>query len=333
MLTSPVAATVAFALARGVSMRQITEVTGLAMTDLVDPAAQLSHEHMPVLWRLLAARCPGEAIALQMAEATPFSFLGPLAYAARYADRLRDVLDLLVRYRAVLSSELSMTLLERGDETMLRSAHPLDGEDDGHAAELGLGVGVRFLRQLVPGTQLLTRVEFTHAAHGPIERYRAFFGVPVRFQQPSNALVMLTSTLAQPMATPDEHLFLYIQHQLDQARARLPHDDGPAEVRQVRAAVAHNAERCQYSAEALARAVGMSLRSLQRMLSAHALTVRQLLDEAREANARQLLADRNLSIEQIAFLLDYSAESAFRRAFKRWTGQSPAGFRRAATSR
>ena len=58
------------------------------------------------------------------------------------------------------------------------------------------------------------------------------------------------------------------------------------------------------------------------------LSVRALIDQTREANARALLGDRSLSLDDVAFLLGYSNESALRRAFKRWTGETPSAFRR-----
>ena len=52
-------------------------------------------------------------------------------------------------------------------------------------------------------------------------------------------------------------------------------------------------------------------------------------DDVRESLARQYLAERSLPIAEIAFLLDFADERAFRRAFQRWTGSSPASFRSA----
>ena len=53
------------------------------------------------------------------------------------------------------------------------------------------------------------------------------------------------------------------------------------------------------------------------------------LDRAyRLANARELLASDRLSIDEVAFLVGYSELRSFTRALKRWTGETPARFRR-----
>lgn len=68
----------------------------------------------------------------------------------------------------------------------------------------------------------------------------------------------------------------------------------------------------------------MSLRSLQRAVRARRTTVRALLQSTRADQAQRLLRDRRLGVEEVAYLLGYSEARAFRRAFRRWTGQSPA---------
>jgi AraC-like DNA-binding protein len=58
------------------------------------------------------------------------------------------------------------------------------------------------------------------------------------------------------------------------------------------------------------------------------MTWQQLLDRTREQLARQYLADRTLTLSDIALLLGFSEQSAFNRAFRRWTGLTPAHVRR-----
>ncbi|NEP11034.1 MAG: AraC family transcriptional regulator [Symploca sp. SIO2C1] len=327
MLASLVASTVVYAVARGIPMEQISAVTGLNRTDLIDPDARLPQEVVPAVWRLLGKAYPGEALALEMASAAPFSYFGPVAHAARYANDLRSSLQTLIRYRSLMSDQLHMALVETPLEAALQMYHPMDAEDGGYAAEVGIALGARFGREFIGVEDALARVDFAHQPLGPIQVYEDFFGIPVKFQQPHNALVFHSEALEQPTQQCNTHLFRYIQGHLDLVRERLAVSSNAPELSRIREAIAYNAERSEYSAEALAQQMHMSLRALQRLTQEHHITVRQLLDEAREANARQFLSDPKLSIEAISFLLGYSEDRAFRRAFKRWTGQTPAQFR------
>ena len=204
----------------------------------------------------------------------------------------------------------------------------MDAIDSGCAAETGLALGVRFVREVLQVEDAVIRIEFSHQPFGPIQVYEDFFGVPVHFQQASNAIVFRHSDLDKVPHQPDPELFRYIQEHLALAQQRLAKPTDSDELAQIRLAIAHNAEQSVYTAEALAQHLHMSLRALQRTAQKQGFTVRQLLDAAREANAKELLQDSRLSVEAIAFLLGYSDDRAFRRAFKRWTSKTPADFRR-----
>ncbi|MEM9462398.1 MAG: AraC family transcriptional regulator [Myxococcota bacterium] len=332
MRASLVGATAMFATTKGISLEQIEQATGLQPADLADPDGWLPETIVPAIWRLVAQACPDEAIALQMAAVTPFTVFGPLMYVCHHAQDMRTQLQAFIRYQFVMSDRLHIELLEGDDEVTVRVHHPMDAHDGGLGAEVGLGLGARVGRELMEPHRGLMRVELDHPPFGPIAEYEAFFGVPARFGCPTNRLVFHPEALDAPPKQPDPSLFRFIQGHLDQARARVRVAGEGEVLARIRQAVADNAEHAEYGAEALARRVGMSLRKLQRVMAEHGSTVRGVLEEAREANARQLLSDHRLSIPEVSFLLGYSEDRAFRRAFKRWTGVTPAQLRRSTRS-
>jgi AraC-like DNA-binding protein len=71
----------------------------------------------------------------------------------------------------------------------------------------------------------------------------------------------------------------------------------------------------------------MSVRNLQRSLQAEGTSYQQLLDQTRKELAVRHLQQPQSSIHDVAFLLGFSEPSAFHRAFKRWTGQTPREYR------
>ncbi len=81
-------------------------------------------------------------------------------------------------------------------------------------------------------------------------------------------------------------------------------------------------------AGSMARALGLSERTLQRRLEETGQTFSGVVDAFRHEEALRLLGDRRLALAEIALRLGFSEQSAFTRAFKRWTGSSPAASRR-----
>lgn len=77
----------------------------------------------------------------------------------------------------------------------------------------------------------------------------------------------------------------------------------------------------------LAGSVNVSDRTLRRRLSQQGTTYRALRNSARFDKARDLLANSSLTIAEVASEVGNSDTRAFRRAFKRWSGQLPSAFR------
>jgi AraC-like DNA-binding protein len=80
-------------------------------------------------------------------------------------------------------------------------------------------------------------------------------------------------------------------------------------------------------ADAVAREVGLTTRTLRRKLSLLGCTLRELSDEARQELACHALSAPDRSIKDVAYALGFAEPSAFHRAFKRWTGLTPHQFR------
>jgi len=322
MPSAMVAHTVRFAVARGVPWARITAETGIEPRDLVRAETWLPGSVVPLTWRLVAELCPGEAPALDLARAAPVSFLGEVVPNMRFGRSLRQVIDFAAQFSGLTSDGLTIRVIEDDVEVALCFAHVSDVLDRGYGAEAGLGVGWRMLMGWLGAVDML-RVEFTHPPNGPEARYVDFFRVPVRFERPWNAMIFATELLDRPFTDHDPMLMGYVREHMAAMRAQL-RARGPADaLAAVRRAIEQLAERSAYSAEALARRMGMSLRSLQRHVRGHGSTVSALLDTARQANAVALLNDPRLSIDQVAEAVGYADRRAFNRAFKRWTGQTP----------
>lgn len=79
----------------------------------------------------------------------------------------------------------------------------------------------------------------------------------------------------------------------------------------------------------VARRLGMSERTLHRRLSEQGETFQSITTNAQRMAAESLLANGRSSLAEVAFLTGFSDQSAFTRAFKGWTGQTPLAFREA----
>ena len=81
------------------------------------------------------------------------------------------------------------------------------------------------------------------------------------------------------------------------------------------------------SARGVARAVGMSERTLRRRLIDERITFRALLDQVRRARASELLTDARVSLTEVALAAGFADVSAFGHAWRRWFGTAPSAMR------
>jgi AraC-like DNA-binding protein len=71
----------------------------------------------------------------------------------------------------------------------------------------------------------------------------------------------------------------------------------------------------------------MERRTLHRHLQAEGRSFRQVANEVRFEIACRLLATTDMAHPQIAAVLNYADHSAFTRAFRGWSGQTPSAWR------
>ncbi|MFW5877013.1 MAG: helix-turn-helix transcriptional regulator [Myxococcota bacterium] len=83
------------------------------------------------------------------------------------------------------------------------------------------------------------------------------------------------------------------------------------------------------NATEVAKRLGVSTRTLTRRLERDGTSLKELADDLRRRLALQYVGSRDLPLSEVALLLGFSQTSAFHRAFRRWTGQTPLEYRRA----
>lgn len=170
------------------------------------------------------------------------------------------------------------------------------------------------------------RVELAHTnARVPLARHREFFGVSPECGRDEYALVLSRSVVEQPLALADAGLSRFLLRHLEQlAGSAVP--EATFEERVIDAIGRELPSGMPKSAR-IALRIGTSQRSLQRQLAAAGKTFQELVAATRRTLALRLLKESKHSLAEISFLLGFSEPSAFHRAFKRWTGRTPAEVR------
>lgn len=296
-----------------------------------DPHARMARPKSDALMRTLAARIADPAFGLQAARCWHPSNLGALGYAWLSSSTLRTALGRVVRYWRIVAADVAVGLDESLDGVeFVHTPPPLDDDLDRIRGDVAMAILFDMCRTNFGRALRPRRVAFRHAAPADTKPYQAFFGCPVSFGGDANRLRIGRADADHPLPTANQKLATVHDHILAE---ELAHLDRKNVLARVRASLLKRMAAGELSVEDSARDLHMSRRSLQRRLAEADATYQSLVDDTRRDLALRYIEDPANSATDITFLLGYSQQSAFTRAFRRWTGQSPSEFRSRKSSR
>ncbi len=161
----------------------------------------------------------------------------------------------------------------------------------------------------------------------PAARFEEWFRAPIIWTAARPSLLCRREDLARPLLTANPDIALANERVALDYLARLDQADVVTRVRRLlvdrlRSGLPTQAE--------IARLLGLSPRTLHRRLGKAGSSFAALLDETRRELAAAYLRGSDFSVAEVAYLVGFSEVSSLNRAFRRWTGQQPSAFRRAA---
>jgi AraC-like DNA-binding protein len=176
----------------------------------------------------------------------------------------------------------------------------------------------------------LARIGTRHEVHAtrvtmlrppaPSATTTSYFGTTIGRGR-ADTITFSAGDAARPFLTEDASMWAFFAPEL---RRRLSELEASATtVDRVRAALHERLPAGESSINAVAAQLVLSPRTLQRQLQAEGTSYQAVLAGTRTELARRYLADRNLTIAQIAYLLAYEDTNSFYRAFRSWTGTTP----------
>lgn len=267
------------------------------------------------------------AFGLHSSERLANDALNPIAALVAHSATLREGMGSIDEFRRLLGEEASFGLYEQGDKVIVRC----DGLPDEalrvrrFMAEVVVAGLFRTLRRFRADAHI-DYVSFEYSAPEYHREYARFFEGCARFEQPFTGLCFDAKLMAAAAPHPDAEL-----HQALRvfAARRISHlvDKAPYAARVLDLLVWRRPPR-DMTMQAVARELHVSVRTLRRQLTAEGKTYAELLTEALTLIAKSSLLDERRTILETALELGFADNTTFHRAFKRWTGLTPAEYRR-----
>jgi len=316
----------AHAKASGIDPKSFLKKASLTLDQIKNPDLQLRVDNQINFLTLVASALRDDLLGFHLAQPLDPRELGFLYYISASSETLGDALQRLARYASIANEGVSLRYVDGKNIRMEFHYVGVSRHLDRHQIEFFATGLVRLCRYLT-GTRLLpAHVRFTHRGDSKRQELIEFFGREIEFGATIDDVSFVPTIKLMPIATADrylnEFLIKYCEEALSHRSARRSSLRSTIEN-----AIVPLLPHGLVSLEGIARSLGLSQRTLARQLSSQKLTFTDILQDLRIDLAKRYLADRTLSISQIAWLLGYQEVSSFTHAFKSWTNKTPQQFR------
>lgn len=309
----------------GVDCRQLFLELGLEHQALDDSDARFAQDDMTRLWDRAVEISGNPAIGLNMAKVVCPASFSVVAYALMSSRTLKDGLTRLVRYQRIIAegSDLSFRPVPEGYGLAL-AIHGDQLPPARQSMEASLAYILNFCRWM--SSAPLQPLEVCLAGPAPVDLtpYEEVFGAPLRFNAGHYGLIFARADLEHGLPTANDSLAQLHDGFAGEYLARFSDSRFTHMARQVLCRLLPQGEPKR---EAVAEALHLSQRTLQRRLQEENSSFQQLLDDTRRELAVQYLAQVDRSLLEIAYLLGFADPSNFFRAFRRWFGTTPGEYR------
>lgn len=311
----------------GVDPRPLLREQGLSADLLVNPEQLIPARAAIRLLERSAAASGCLTLGLRMAEGRAMANLGATSLLIAHQPTLRHALTALREFRARINSTLVLHLEEASGEAVLREDFALRRPEPlRQSSDLALGVLMRLCSEVLGPDWAPRLVCFSHQAPLPGEQaiITRLFRCPLQFDSELNGIILRQADLDRPNPRADDQLARHARQLLDTAInpvERTASEEVEQLIRLLMPVGRASIQNC-------AASIGVTVRTLQRMLDCEGTRFSALLNAARMQLATQYLANPRMRITDIADMLGYSSIGAFTRWYSAVHGQPPRQGRR-----
>ena len=309
------------ALNRGIDSHKLLRGTGFFYEDILAGNLHIApaqyYQLITNARRLLA----GDDISFLLGHRLFPGNCGAASAALLNARNLQQALELLVRYRLLLTPLIAPRLHYDAGFLYIYWQDTCGADSEWSFLSEMVTTALASLSRWLSDRSLPWRFYFSHHQPRHIEQYQVHLGEDITFDSHMDAMVIAREYLHIPWANASPSAAIVAQREADMQLANIGLDGGFLE--RVYQHLLHNIQRPTHL-DQVAADFAMSSATLKRKLSKHHSHFQAQYDLMRKCLALYLINRQGWSNEQVASYLHFHDANNLRRAFKRWTGVTPA---------
>lgn len=289
-----------------------------------NPGARISLNALGSLWSQAIETLDDPCFGIKMSYYWHPSFMGALGYAWLVSTTLRTAFNRAERFVHAVSEGLNLSLSEtgRGFKVTIQATDKVVSYPQQY--DVVLAVLIRISRINFGDELKAVEITFQHTMSDCHEVFTDYFRSPLVYDADEYSMTFTIGDIDTRLPTANKELALMHDEVLMKYLVKIKKGDL---VQQVQSLMIDQLPSGKVTDQMIARELHLSERTLQRKLRDKGTSFRQVLEGVRKMVAMQYIRNTRTSMTEIAFLLGFSEQSAFSRAFKKWTGKSPVQYR------
>ncbi|MFZ5755747.1 MAG: AraC family transcriptional regulator [Pseudomonadota bacterium] len=321
---------VAMAEEEGFPPAAVLEGTGISMAQIEQPDAEIfGRQELRVIENLLRLGVE-PSFGLRAGLRYRISSFGMLGYGLMNCTTVRTAAQMCIKYSGLMYSLCNVHIDESESEGYVVFGTDLPSPDvAAFIVERDAAALAKIFHDMTGIRPAVRRWWLAHPQRAPLPVYQQVLDGVIEFNKPVNMFVLDKSRLELPMPFANAATRIYCEQICEELLSRRTASTG-FEGR-IRDYLIRRAQRMP-SMEDVAEAFHMTSRTVRRRLLEEGTTFRELVEDVRREIAEALLRDGKLTVQEIASRLGYLDATSFITAFKRWTGTTPAMYRRTSLS-
>ncbi|MDI6742062.1 MAG: AraC family transcriptional regulator [Smithella sp.] len=310
----------------GIDPLKILAGSGIDMWELDDPLRIITTAQEIMVGRRLAQLAPAPLIGLDLGPHHHLISKGKLGMAAMCCETAFDALHLMLTYIDLASTYFQYDLTVEGNRGCVRLTELVNIEDfRRYIFETEIVSLHTICAMILDDVNVFHEIRIAYPAPDYAARYQEIFHCPVIFDTPGHMILFDAALLDRPLKHANPLTKKILEQECRQLCERLN------ESTSLRDKIRHEllfTDGDFPTLDQLAQRINMPERTIRRRLNAEGTSYKDILSDIRRQKALEMIAAGDLSMEKIAEKLGYSDVAGFYHAFKTWTGNTPANFRK-----
>lgn len=273
------------------------------------------------LWEAFCRAAQDPLIGLRLGDALQVGHLDMVGALLMSCETLGEALEALLDYYPIVGEGGEFTLhpTDDGERLVYEPHYRVRREERAEAVLAGLVRMTRWISGERVGPRML---QFVHAPRANEARYAELLGCPLQFGADAYALRFAAEDLQAPLIQANATMCRHLRDLADRLLERLGQKSLAVRVQQLLR------QQPGWGKERIAEQLQLSGRHLNRKLADEGTSFKLLRERELYRMAEQLLRVQP-RMADVADALGFCDESAFTKAFRRWSGVTPGQFRQA----